>query len=80
MEKDTSHMKRYFDLKGYTLCRRPILAPRGCHSGGLVRPSWHPEGPCWQLGSILEMGAAGWSRGGLAHAFHRFWNDFGTLF
>ena len=24
--------------------------------------------------------AAGWTRGGLEHAFHRFWSDFGTLF
>ena len=47
------------DLEGYALCRRPLLAPRGCHLGGLVSPSififWgtilaprdHPGGP-WE--------------------------------
>ena len=29
------------NLKGYALCRRPLLASRDCHLGALVPPFWH---------------------------------------
>ena len=41
-------------LKGYALCRRLLLAPRGCYLGCLVPPFWQPGGPFWHLGSTLE--------------------------
>ena len=72
-------------LQGYALCRRLLLAPRGCRFGGLVPRFWYLGGPFWHLGSSLgdhfgstgpawtTMGAAGWTRGGPEHDFHRFW-------
>ena len=45
--------QKMFYLKGYAPCRRPLLAPRGCHLGGLVLPFWQPGGPFWHLGSTL---------------------------
>ena len=51
-------------LKGYAICRQPLLAPRGCHFEGLVPPFSHPWGTFWHLGSTLgTIGAAGWTRG-----------------
>ena len=41
-------------LKGYDLCRRHLLVPRGCHLGGLVPPFWQPGWPFWHLGITLE--------------------------
>ena len=67
-------MRKY--LKGYALCRRPPLFPRGCHLRGSVPPFRHPGKPFWHLGSTLgshfgtpgppwrTMGAAGWTQGG----------------
>ena len=42
------------DLKGYALCRQPLLVPRGCHLGGSAPPFWHHGRPFWHLGSIRE--------------------------
>ena len=35
----------FFYLKGYALCRRPLLASRDCHLGALVPPFWHSGTP-----------------------------------
>ena len=52
-------------LKGYALCRRPLLAPRGCHLRGLVRLFWHAGDHFGTSGALRKaMGAAGWTRGG----------------
>ena len=64
-----------FYLKGYVLYRRPLEGPRGYHSGGLVPPFWYCGGPLWHLGPRRTLGAAGWSRGGLAQDFI----DFGLV-
>ena len=63
------------NLKGYALCRRPLLAPRICHLGSLVSPFLQPGDHFWTSGALGEhfgtsgppwrtMGAAGWTRGG----------------
>ena len=51
-------------LKGYALCRRPFLIPRGCHLGVVVLSFWHhgepfwhlehPGEPFWHLGTTLD--------------------------
>ena len=41
-------------LRGYALCRRPLLAPRGCHLGSLVPAFGYPGVPFWHLRGTLE--------------------------
>ena len=40
-------------LKGYALCRRPLLTSRDCHLGALVPPFLTFWEPFWHLGSTL---------------------------
>ena len=40
-------------LKGYALCRQPLLTSRECHLGASVLPSLTFWEPFWHLGSSL---------------------------
>ena len=58
-------------LKGCAICRRPLLAPRGCHLGawflhfGPLADTFGTSGAPWRT-----MGAAGWTGAGLEQDFH----------
>ena len=64
-----------------TWSNETLLAPGGCHLGGLVPPIWYPgdhfgtSGPPWRT-----LGAAGWTRGSPERDFHGFWVDLGSMF
>ena len=68
-------------LKGYALCRRPLLGHRGCHLAGLAPPFWHPGDhfgtPGDHFGTLGApwgaMGAAGKTPWGPESDFCRFW-------
>ena len=60
-------------LKGYALCRRPLLASRGCHLGAWCLHSG-------TLGNHLEHPGGPWEQqDGLDRGRHRIFNDLGLM-
>ena len=59
-------------LKSYALCRWPLLAPRSCHWGGLVPPSWHPGSTFTHHGSSRMVPS--WSNAGFSLILGWFWD------
>ena len=60
-------------LKGYAVCRRPFLAPRGSHLESLVPPCWYLGGPFWHLGTPRQQYY------GFEVVWHRIYIDFGMI-